>query len=142
MHVERSGFTGTCIPKAMYKNIIDSRLKFGHNKLRYLAGQNIIHYRHFNVYYRCTCGNCALMPTGKECRCCTSFSAVDDRRESQQLTCITDHPGFEGNCLNRWVLETSYYEFIQDEGPLDADQLIHELVLHTISMILVLYLKL
>jgi hypothetical protein len=30
------------------------------------------------------------------------------------------------NCLNQYVLETSYYEYVQENGPLEEDQLIHK----------------
>lgn len=56
------------------------------------------------------------MPTLKECKCCRDTNIVDGKIESEDLTCITEHDGFVGNCLNVHVLETSYYEFIQTEG--------------------------
>ena len=36
--------------------------------------------------------------------------------------CITQHPGFQAVCLNRWVLQTAWYQYKQqysqsDEGP-------------------------
>ena len=40
--------------------------------------------------------------------------------------CISEHPGFEGNCLNPWVLEASVYEFVFEDGPLGDDQPINE----------------
>jgi uncharacterized protein YfeS len=39
------------------------------------------------------------------------------------LDCITEHPGFQSNCLDIYVLEASYYEFIQRDGPLGDDEL-------------------
>ena len=30
------------------------------------------------------------------------------------------------HCLNQYVLETSYYEYVQENGPLEEDQLIHK----------------
>ena len=30
--------------------------------------------------------------------------------------CITETPGFQGNCLNDDVLEASIYEFVEQEG--------------------------
>lgn len=33
---------------------------------------------------------------------------------------------FQCNCLNRYVLETSYYEYIQDYGRLDESEPIQE----------------
>lgn len=36
--------------------------------------------------------------------------------------CITQHPGFQAVCLNRWVLQTAWYQYKQQyhqpyEGP-------------------------
>ena len=38
------------------------------------------------------------------------------------LVCITQHPGFQTVCLNRWVLQTAWYQYKQQyhqlyEGP-------------------------
>lgn len=46
--------------------------------------------------------------------------------EEADLQCITEHEGFIVNCTNRYVLKTSYYEFIEDNGPLEDGALIHE----------------
>lgn len=32
------------------------------------------------------------------------------------IKCITQHPGFEGVCLNEWVLEMCYYSYRQQYG--------------------------
>ncbi|XP_062585136.1 uncharacterized protein LOC134246797 [Saccostrea cucullata] len=40
-------------------------------------------------------------------------------------TCITEHEGF-ANCLNRWVLETSFYEYLQENGPLEENEFVHK----------------
>ena len=42
---------------------------------------------------------------------------------AQQLeghTCITEHPGFHSNYLDRYVLQTSYYEYVEADGPIDV----------------------
>ncbi len=44
---------------------------------------------------------------------------VNDHRIS--VECITDHPGFEGVCLNPWVLETVYGYYKQDYGGVEAE---------------------
>ena len=47
---------------------------------------------------------------------------VDDKILEAKIECITLHEGFQANCLNQYVLETSYYEYV----PLEEDQLIHK----------------
>lgn len=67
------------------------------------------------------------MPTAKENKCCRHTNVVDGKIEELDLECITEHEGFIVNCLNHYVLETSYYEYIQDNGRLEEGQFIHEL---------------
>ena len=33
-----------------------------------------------------------------------------------QISCITEHPGFQSICLDFWVLETAYYAYRQQQG--------------------------
>lgn len=66
------------------------------------------------------------MPTVIENKCCRNTNIVDGKIEEEDLTCITDHEGFIVNCLNRHVLETSYYEYVQENGPLEENEHIHE----------------
>ncbi|XP_061166372.1 uncharacterized protein LOC133175292 [Saccostrea echinata] len=56
----------------------------------------------------CSCKNCITMPTARECKCCHFYAAIESRLEERGETCITEHEGFAANCLNRWVLETSF----------------------------------
>ncbi len=56
------------------------------------------------------------MPKAAECRCCHSYSKVLKVMEGRQ--CMTDHPGFASNCLDRWVLLASMHEYIQHDGPI------------------------
>ncbi|XP_028401050.1 uncharacterized protein LOC114524123 [Dendronephthya gigantea] len=79
----------------------------------------------------CNCGNCNTenLVEAKECHCCTeipncaaaltltiddsvrvSESSDDDATNTQQ-TCITNHPGFDAICLNRWSLELAADNF-------------------------------
>lgn len=74
----------------------------------------------------CSCGNCIHMETPRENKCCRHTNIVDGKLEEDGLQCITDHEGFIVNCLNRHVLETSYYEYLQENGPLEENEQIHE----------------
>jgi hypothetical protein len=51
---------------------------------------------------------------------------VDGKAEAEGVPCITLHEGFQVNCLNIHVLETSYYELIHNNGPREENQEIHE----------------
>lgn len=64
---------------------------------------------------RCACGNCEIMPTAHECVCCCEIDEVVQKKEESdtQLTCITDHEGFEPVCLNLYVLQTAYFSYRQ-----------------------------
>ncbi|XP_076112427.1 P2X purinoceptor 7-like [Mytilus galloprovincialis] len=74
----------------------------------------------------CKCQNCSLMPTVQESKCCQETNIIDGKIEEAAITCITHHEGFVANCLNIYVLETSYYEYLQENGPFDPSQMIHE----------------
>ena len=60
------------------------------------------------------------MPTAHESVCCAEISQVwqkvEDQRPEIQMSCITEHPGFQSNCLDVWVLEAAYYAFRQQYG--------------------------
>ncbi|KAJ8301016.1 hypothetical protein KUTeg_022535 [Tegillarca granosa] len=76
--------------------------------------------------YWCDCGNCEIMTTVAECKCCFEVNIVDGKRESANLTCITQHQMFIDNCLNRNVLELAVYDYKHDVGPLPENNLPHE----------------
>jgi len=77
------------------------------------------------------------MPTRKENKCCQNTNIVDAKVEEEEINCITEHEGFIVNCLNRYVLETSYYEHKQENGPLQDGELIHEYVFSYLFFVLV-----
>ena len=77
------------------------------------------------------------MPTVLESRCCKEVDRVVDKMDAYageangnddddaSLDCITAHPGFQTVCLDRWVLETAYYQYKQqygDRGRQDATE--------------------
>ena len=41
------------------------------------------------------------------------------------VSCITDHEGFHGVCLNVWVLQTAYFNYRQRYGVAE-EKAIHE----------------
>ena len=69
------------------------------------------------------------METEEESSCCTEsreiFSLVTKLEDPPpDITCITQHPGFEASCLNHFVLQIAYYDFRQEYGAYEAT--IHE----------------
>ena len=69
------------------------------------------------------------MESSRECKCCLGIPDVARKVQHGNLKCITDHDSFIVNCLNHHVLELSYFEYIQDYGPLGNDEPVHEYVL-------------
>ena len=66
-----------------------------------------------------------------ESLCCREVSAFWSLVEEltprpADVTCLTQHPGFEACCLNPFVLKIAYTHFRQDHGPLQAST--HEYV--------------
>uniref|UniRef100_T1ILK0 Uncharacterized protein n=1 Tax=Strigamia maritima TaxID=126957 RepID=T1ILK0_STRMM len=64
----------------------------------------------------CKCENCVVMNTDIECKCCLEISKLEDKCKEENISCITNHPGFEGVCLNPWVLQTAYRGYRQQYG--------------------------
>ena len=60
------------------------------------------------------------MPTTHESVCCTKIGQLWQKVEEQwpeiQISCITEHPGFQSICPDVWVLETAYYALRQQRG--------------------------
>lgn len=62
-----------------------------------------------NVYIsRCKCSKCLVEFVVKpdECRCCVEIDQCKMKMADVNLNdrCLTEHPAFEGGCLNPWVL--------------------------------------
>lgn len=69
------------------------------------------------------------MDTINECVCCQEITATqnmclnhEDEGTASEHNCITQHPGFSAVCLNKWVLQTAWYQYRQQynnayEGP-------------------------
>ena len=62
---------------------------------------------------------CQSMPSVPESVCCHEIGQKWQKIEEQtevQMSCITEHPGFQSTCLDVWVLETAYYAYRQQHG--------------------------
>ena len=71
---------------------------------------------HFwSTYFRCKCQNCQIMDRNEECKCCMEFSKIVDKISEvvEHPSCITLHHGFGLVCLNRWVLQTAWFQYKQ-----------------------------
>ncbi|XP_014676347.1 PREDICTED: P2X purinoceptor 7-like [Priapulus caudatus] len=75
----------------------------------------------------CECGNCLPMGNGLESRCCQENSVLTEKIQEEGLTCIIEHEGFDVNCLNRHVLECSFWTYAQEQGPIGDEEPINEL---------------
>ena len=82
---------------------------------------------------------CQPMPSVPESVCCHEIGQIWQKIEEQtevQMTCITEHPGFQSTCLDVWVLETAYYAYRQQHGTV-----IEGTSMFTNSEIFTIYLK-
>ena len=43
-----------------------------------------------------------IMPTAIECLCCSEITEMMNKRSTEEVGCITLHPGFQSVCLNTW----------------------------------------
>ena len=73
------------------------------------------------LFHRCNCGQCVVMPTARECVCCSEIDVIGQKIDEYgtALTCITEHEGFEPVCLNVWVLQAGYFSYRQHYGTRD-----------------------
>ena len=79
-----------------------------------------------SFFRRCACGECIIMPTVNECRCCAEYAQyrhkIEELPANDRVLCITLHPGFQVVCLNNWVLQAAYYSDRQRYGNIQANQ--------------------
>ena len=54
-----------------------------------------------------------IMPSCRECICCCEIDRMVMKKEedASEISCITDHEGFESVCLNVWVLQAAYFSY-------------------------------
>ncbi|KXJ11944.1 P2X purinoceptor 7 [Exaiptasia diaphana] len=78
----------------------------------------------------CECEHCQVMDREVECLCCHEIPQIMEKNrqvaEEENLTeplkCITDNPGFKAVCLNRWVLETAWFQYSQQYGAVNTPE--------------------
>ena len=75
------------------------------------------------------------MSTETECVCCSEISQVVEKKSSEGVECITQHPGFQSVCLNPWVLQTAYYSYRQQYGESAVEGAINEYVKHMCMLV-------
>ena len=59
------------------------------------------------------------MPTARECVCCQEMPQIILKLadlSTEDLNCITEHPGFATVCLDVWVLQAAYFQYRQHYG--------------------------
>ena len=63
------------------------------------------------------------MSTARKRVCCLEITAIEDKMSELQTldpnseaTCITEHPGFSGVCLDMWVLQTAARQISHTHG--------------------------
>ncbi|CAL8365848.1 unnamed protein product [Arctogadus glacialis] len=65
----------------------------------------------------CLCGKCQPMSSAEESMCCREvdpfWALVETLNPRPDVTCLTLHPGFEGCCLNPFVLQAVSLHRIQ-----------------------------
>ena len=63
------------------------------------------------------------MPSVEECICCCEIARVVAKLEDSGASCITE---FDAVCLNKWVLQTAYYQYKQQYGRRSDKPEVHE----------------
>ena len=69
----------------------------------------------------CSCKNCQFIRRAEACVRCQEITAVKNKiiedvtsgECHEDPKCLTQHPGFHPVCINRWVLQTSWYQYKQ-----------------------------
>ena len=86
---------------------------------------------------RCACENCLVMGRVEACKCCREIEQVKSKLTeavtcgecTEEPKCITQHPGFHPVCINRWVLQTAWFQYKQQyKDPYDGPE--HKLFRH------------
>lgn len=90
--------------------------------------KSVFHQKLCIFFTRCQCTNCSQLEGEAQSLCCHHYVAMRLRmnKGNTTYTCITEHPGFQSNCLDIYVLEASYYEFCQMGGEPGDDEPLNE----------------
>ena len=79
---------------------------------------------HIIVY--CFIGATVAIVSCTECICFCELEKMVGKMEETGISCITEHKGFDAVCLNRWVLQTAYFQYWQQYGNHYEDTPIHK----------------
>ncbi|XP_028412528.1 uncharacterized protein LOC114535412 [Dendronephthya gigantea] len=78
----------------------------------------------------CKCGHCTLKPKAIESFCChekaleyEEYDALLTEAEAQGERCLTTHSDFKANMLSEGVLKVDVCRYLEDNWPLDDDDL-------------------
>ncbi|XP_052237692.1 uncharacterized protein LOC127849006 [Dreissena polymorpha] len=74
----------------------------------------------------CACSSYTPYRVQIECKYCTEYPELMERMDEAGVKCITEHTGFKANCLHPDVIEVSFYEFLDVNGPIGDENPIHE----------------
>ena len=64
------------------------------------------------------------MPEPVECQCCLENATIVNKLhyklpDDTFVACITEHPAFKSLCLDEWVLEQAYLNYVKMYGHMD-----------------------
>ena len=72
-----------------------------------------------------------MMPTAKESICCREMTQIENKLQESDVSnvsCITEHEGFQSVCLDQWVLQTAASQTRQEHGRHAISRPAHKLV--------------
>ncbi|KAK3709451.1 hypothetical protein QZH41_017496, partial [Actinostola sp. cb2023] len=76
----------------------------------------------------CQCTLCIPTQQVQTSYCCKEQQKITrriqqfiEKNPEEQIFCITLHPGFQSVCLDRYVLDTVYYQYRQEHGNFNHD---------------------
>ena len=59
------------------------------------------------------------MRTGTESLCCCEVPMIENKAQTENVDCIIEHEGFSAVCLNRHVVESSVYQYNEEQHYVD-----------------------